>query len=40
MKIRSRVNARKDRRIFSRTAKRINVKNIPGHMTRRGGTCL
>lgn len=40
MKIRSRVNARKDRRIFSKTAKRTNVKNIPGHMTRRGGTCL
>ena len=40
MKTRSRVNRRVDRKIFSKTARRTNVKNIPGHTMNRGGTCL
>lgn len=40
MKMRSRVNARKDRRIFSRTASKTNVKNIPGKIISRGGIRL
>lgn len=33
-------NVRKDKKIFSKTAARKNVKNLPGHNMRRGGTCL
>lgn len=40
MKGRKRVNPRKDKRIFSKTASRTNARNLPGHLTRRGGTCL
>lgn len=39
MKMRSRVNARKDKRIFKRTS-RTDVKNIPGHIISRGGIRL
>lgn len=40
MKMRSRVNARKDKRIFERTAGKTNVKNIPGKVVSRGGIRL
>lgn len=40
MKMRSRVNARKDRRIFAKTAARTDVKNIPGKVVSRGGIRL
>lgn len=30
----------KDKRIFTKTAKRTHVKNLPGHNMSRGGTCL
>lgn len=33
-------NVRKDKKIFSRTAARTNVKNLPGHVLTRGGTRL
>lgn len=33
-------NVRKDKRIFSKTAARTNVKNLPGHVLTRGGTRL
>lgn len=33
-------NVRKDKRIFSKTAARKNVKNLPGHELTRGGICL
>ena len=33
-------NVRKDKRIFSKTAKRTHVKNLPGHKCSRGGTDL
>lgn len=33
-------NVRKDKRIFSKTAARTNVKNLPGHNLRRGGGSL
>lgn len=33
-------NVRKDKRIFSKTAARKHVKNLPGHTQTRGGTCL
>lgn len=37
MKMRSRVNPRRDRKIFSRTAARTKVDNIPGARIMRGG---
>ena len=40
MKTRSRVNRKVDKKIFSKTANRTNVRNIPGHITRRGGQVL
>ncbi len=40
MKSRSRVNRRKDQRIFKRTASRTNSLNIPGQVMQRGGTRL
>ena len=33
-------NIRKDKKIFSKTAARKNVKNLPGHVMSRGGICL
>lgn len=39
-KTRQTVNPRKDKRIFSRTAKKTNVANIPGKIISRGGTRL
>ena len=40
MKSRSRVSARKDKRIFKRTAMATNKKNIPGQIVQRGGIRL
>lgn len=40
MKSRSRVNGKKDRRIFKKTAMAINKKNIPGQVIQRGGIRL
>ena len=40
MKARSRVNRRRDHRIFSRTANRTHSLNIPGKIMHRGGTRL
>lgn len=40
MRSRSHVNARKDKRIFKRTASATNVKNIPGRIVQRGGIRL
>lgn len=41
MRSRSRIrNVRKDKKIFSKTAARKNIKNIPGHVVSRGGICL
>ena len=40
MKSRSRVNARKDHKIFKRTAMATNKKNIPGQIIQRGGIRL
>lgn len=40
MRSRSRVRARKDKRIFRRTAAATNVKNIPGKQNQFGGTRL
>lgn len=37
---RSRVNRRKDRRIFRKTAARVNARNLPGHLNQLGGTTL
>ena len=37
---RSRVNRRKDRKIFTRTAARVNVRNLPGRLNNLGGTTL
>ena len=31
---------RKDKRIFSKTASKTHVKNLPGHNLSRGGTTL
>lgn len=39
-KFRSKVRPGKDKRIFKKTAARTNVKNLPGHTLKRGGTCL
>ena len=33
-------NVRKDKRVFSKTAKRTHVKNLPGHNLSRGGNNL
>lgn len=38
--MRKRVNARKDKRIFRKTAGKINARNIPGRLLQRGGTRL
>lgn len=38
--MRKRVNARKDRRIFAKTAAKTNSKNIPGRVVSRGGIRL
>lgn len=40
MKSRSRVSARKDKRIFKKTAMATNKKNIPGQIIQRGGIRL
>ena len=40
MKSRSRVNMRKDKRIFKKTAMATNKKNIPGQIVQRGGIRL
>lgn len=40
MASRKRVNPRRDKRIFRKTAGRGSVLNLPGHQNRRGGTCL
>lgn len=40
MKSRSHVNARKDKRIFKKTAMATNKKNIPGQIIQRGGIRL
>ena len=40
MKSRSRVSARKDRRIFKRTAMATDKKNVPGQIIQRGGIRL
>lgn len=40
MKSRSRVSARKDKKIFKRTAMRTDKKNIPGSVVSRGGIRL
>lgn len=40
MRSRQRVNRRVDRRIFSKTARRTDVRNIPGKLVQRGGTRL
>ena len=40
MKSRTRVNSRKDHRIFKRTALATNKKNIPGQVIQRGGIRL
>lgn len=40
MSMRKRVNPRKDRKIFARTAARTEVKNIPGRVVQRGGIRL
>ena len=40
MKSRSRVSARKDKRIFKRTAMATNKMNIPGQIVQRGGIRL
>lgn len=40
MKSRSRVSAKKDKRIFKRTAMATNKKNIPGQIIQRGGIRL
>lgn len=40
MKSRSRVSARKDKRIFKKTAMATNKKNIPGQIVQLGGTRL
>lgn len=33
-------NVRKDKKVFSKTARRTHVKNLPGHNLSRGGTTL
>lgn len=38
--MRKRVNKRVDRKVFARTASKINVKNIPGKIVQRGGIRL
>lgn len=40
MKSRSRVNRRRDRKIFKRTAMGTDVKNVPGQIIQRGGVRL
>lgn len=40
MKSRSRVSARKDKRIFKRTAMATDKKNVPGQIIQRGGIRL
>lgn len=41
MKSRQRIrNIRRDKRIFKATAARTHVKNLPGHVMKRGGTSL
>lgn len=37
---RKRVNKRRDRRYFTKTASRTNARNIPGHNIALGGTRL
>lgn len=34
------VNRKKDHRLFSRTAKKTDVRNIPGKVVQRGGIRL
>lgn len=33
-------NIGRDKRIFKKTAARTHVKNLPGHVLKRGGTSL
>lgn len=33
-------NVRKDKKIFSKTAGRTHVRNLPGHVLTRGGSRL
>lgn len=40
MRMRSKVNRGRDKRIFARTAVKTNVKNIPGKIISRGGIRL
>ena len=40
MKSRTKVFAKKDRRIFKKTAMATNKKNIPGQIIQRGGIRL
>lgn len=40
MKSRSRVNVRRDKKIFKRTAMATNKKNVPGQVIQRGGIRL
>lgn len=40
MSTRSRVSKRRDARIFRRTARRTEAKNIPGRVVQRGGIRL
>lgn len=40
MKSRSRVSARKDKKIFKRTAMATDKKNVPGQIIQRGGIRL
>lgn len=37
---RRRVNPRRDKKVFRKTAGRMSALNLPGHQNRRGGTCL
>lgn len=40
MKSRNRVNRRRDRKFFRKTAALTNTKNVPGHLLMRGGIRL
>lgn len=40
MRNRQRMHARKDKRVFAKTAARTQKKNIPGRIVTRGGVCL
>lgn len=40
MSMRKRVNPRRDRAIFRRTARKTEAKNVPGRVVQRGGIRL